>query len=154
MCSSGSSGSWRSSGAAGESRSGRTGRPSCVCHRAPARCTPSGLDLVPATGRNRGRPSPVGPEVLIRRERRRRDRGRIGNVRPGRRVPGRAGGRQTGTAVSAGSTSVHDELFSAERATASSTSWTCSASAKEGAGSAPVAIASMKSRIWCVNECS
>ena len=43
---------------------------------------------------------------------------------------------------------------SAERATASSTSWTCSASANDGRGSAPVATASMKSRIWWVKECS
>lgn len=70
---------------------------------------------------------------------------------PRRSVPEVA---QAATGASAGSTSVHEEPSSADRVTASSTSWTCNASAKDGAGSTPVAIASMKSRIWWVNECS
>lgn len=82
---------------------------------------------------------------------RRRKAGRATAVRtpPSRMVNG-----QTAAAVSVGSTSAQEEPSSAERATASSTSWTCNASAKEGVGSTPVATASMKSRISCVNECS
>lgn len=71
-----------------------------------------------------------------------------------RTPPSRMVDGQTAAAVSVGSTSAQDEPSSAERATASSTSWTCNASAKEGVGSTPVATASMKSRISCVNECS
>lgn len=80
-----------------------------------------------------------------------RKAGRATAVRtpPSRMVDG-----QTAAAVSVGSTSAQEEPSSAERATASSTSWTCNASAKEGVGSTPVATASMKSRISCVNECS
>jgi hypothetical protein len=113
-----------------------------VRHRAvrPGR-TLSDADLVPAAGRN---PRPVLAGRL-------REAGRAMAVRtpPSRMVDG-----QTVAAVSAGSTSVQEEPSSAERATASSTSWTCNASANEGVGSTPVATASMKSRISCVNECS
>lgn len=143
----GSSGSpgwwWRSSGAAGESRSGRTGRPSYPCATGPRwpGCTLSGADLVPAAGR---KPRPV--------PRRSAPESRSGDGGANTAVADGQG--QTVTTVSAGSTSVHEEPVSAERVTASSTSWTCNASAKDGAGSVPVAIASMRSRIWCVKECS
>lgn len=82
---------------------------------------------------------------------RRRKAGRATAVRtpPSRMVNG-----QTAAAVSVGSTSAQEEPSSAERATASSTNWTCNASANDGVGSTPVATASMKSRISCVNECS
>lgn len=82
---------------------------------------------------------------------RRRKAGRATAVRS---PPSRMVDCQTAAAVSVGATSAHEEPSSAERATASSTSWTCNASAKEGVGSTPVATASMKSRISCVNECS
>lgn len=81
--------------------------------------------------------------------RRKADRAMAAGSPPSRMVNG-----QTRAAVSVGSTSAQEEPSSAERATASSTSWTCNASAKEGVGSTPVATASMKSRISCVNECS
>ncbi len=105
-------------------------------------CTLSETDLCPGHGaQSVAGPSPVGF----------RKAGRAMAVRtpPSRMVNG-----QTAAAVSVGSTSAQEEPSSAERATASSTSWTCNASAKEGVGSTPVATASMKSRISCVNECS
>jgi hypothetical protein len=79
---------------------------------------------------------------------------KAGRATAARTPPSRMVRGQTVTTVSAGSTSVHEDPVSAERVTASRTSWTCNASAKEGAGSVPVAIASMRSRIWCVKECS
>lgn len=102
----------------------------------------------PAAGRNRGRPSPVGPE--------RRSGGtpRVGPPMGGARSATGAPAGQAATVTRAGSTSVQDEPRSAERVTASSTSWTCNASANEGSGSVPVATASTKSRIWWVKECS
>ncbi|SCL17134.1 hypothetical protein GA0070616_1209 [Micromonospora nigra] len=111
----------RSSGAAGESRSGRTGdRPARAIRAVAARMA-----------------RPV-------RRRPRPDRGAQPRTVPRRSASGVA---QAATVASAGSTSVHEEPRSAERVTASSTSWTCNASANEGVGSAPVATASMKSRI-------
>lgn len=134
---------WRSSGAAGESRSGRTGRPSCSCATGPY--GPAARSPMPTSSRLRGA---IRGRSLAGRLR------KAGRAMVVRTPPSRMVNGQTAAAVSAGSTSVQDEPSSADRVTASSTSWTCNASANEGAGSTSVATASMKSRIWCVNECS
>lgn len=134
---------WRSSGAAGESRSGRTGRPSCSCATGPY--GPAARPPVPTSSRPRGANRGRSLAGRLRK---------AGRAMAARTPPSRMVRGQTATAASAGCTSVHEEPISAERVTASSTSWTCNASAKEGAGSTPVATASMKSRIWWVKECS
>lgn len=154
----------RAPGAAGESRSGRTGRPSCsrTARAAARRRTPSGADLVPAAGRNRGGSLAGRSGEPLGRWRRHAPPPRFlhrptvvagvpGGGDQGPPPPRRV---QAGTASSVGSTPVHEEPSSAERITASSTNWTCKPSANEGAGSTPVAIASTKSRIWWVKECS
>lgn len=138
-----SPGWWRSSGVAGESRSGHTGQPSCLCATGPS--GPAAHLPVPTSSRPRGANRCRSLAGRLRK---------AGRATAARAPPSRSGQGQTATAVSAGSTSVQVDPTSAERVTASSTSWTCNASAKDGAGSVPVAIASMKSRIWWVKECS
>lgn len=138
----------RTAGAAGESRSGRTGRPCWFVPAEGSGGTLPGAGLVPAAGRNRGGPSPAGAGKPFGR----RGRAAWTAVSGGARgAAGRIG--QAASSASAGSTSVQ-AARSAERVTASSTSWTCNASANDGVGSTPVATASTKSRIWWVKECS
>lgn len=124
--------------------------------------TPSGSTLLRTRGATATGPSLIGPES--------RSGGIVGTQPTGWTdgnrwpdLPVRRAARPVGTGVvpgqaatvtSVGSTSVHDEPSSAERTTASSTSWTWRASANDGVGSVPVAIASRKSRISWVNECS
>ena len=72
-------------------------------------------------------------------------------AQPRRPSPALAGRSQA--AISAVSTSAQLR-DAADRSTASSTNCTCSASVNDGAGSWPVATASIRSRISWVNECS
>lgn len=153
------------SGTTGESRSGRTGRP-CYLRTRPAPewfrrdAYTLRTDLHPFAGRNRDRTlADRTGELSSRVTDRSRAPARGGHWAPTVPASARDGHRhrrscQAETGSATGSTSVQDEPSSAERATASSTSWTWRASAKDGVGSVPLATASRKSRISWVNECS
>jgi hypothetical protein len=73
--------------------------------------------------------------------------------RDGHQPPGLARRAGVQTAASASSTDTQASA-AAERSTASRTSWTCSASAKDGAGSSPAAMAARRSRASWVKLCS